>query len=374
MSDTPPIPGIALAGGSAPGAPIDLAYQGPPPDGSPSSFGRKRVYASDMILRSLAFASALVVVLMLASLLFVLGRSAMPSIKQYGAKFLISTTWRPNYRPGEAIRGPDGKYQRDKVTGRVMREKIPPEFGALPVIFGTAVSSGIALLFAVPLSFGAALYLVRIAPRYLAGPVSFLIEFLAAIPSIAYGIWGQFVLGPFLAHHVEPPLNNFFGKVPGLKWLHHDTVTGLDMFTAGMILGIMIIPIITAISRDVLRAVPRVQIEGTVALGATWWQSSFEMLRFSRSGLFGAIILGLARAAGETMAVTMVIGHGTKILGSPFAPSETMASLLANQFGNVENDLHRAALLEVALILLVMSLTFNILARWLVVGKTTRTA
>jgi len=146
------------------------------------------------------------------------------------------------------------------------------------------------------------------------------------------------------------------------------------MFAGGLILGIMIVPIITAVSRDVLRAVPRVQIEGTLALGATWWQSSREMIRYSRSGLFGAVILGLARAAGETMAVTMVIGNSMKIEASWFAPSQTMASLLSTQFGNPENDLHRSALLEVALILLVMSLLFNIIARILVVGGNARGA
>jgi phosphate transport system permease protein len=130
----------------------------------------------------------------------------------------------------------------------------------------------------------------------------------------------------------------------------------------------MILPIITAISRDVLRAVPRAQLEGTLALGATWWQSSFEMLQYSRSGLFGAVMLGLARAAGETMAITMVIGNNTQIRSSIFAPAQTMSSLLANEFAEANSDIHRAALAEVALILLIMSLLFNIIARWLVVG------
>jgi len=141
-----------------------------------------------------------------------------------------------------------------------------------------------------------------------------------------------------------------------------------------LILGIMILPIITAISRDVLRAVPRAQIEGTVALGATWWQSSREMIRYSRSGLFGAIMLGLGRAAGETMAVAMVIGNNNQIAPSVFAPAQTMSSLLANEFAEASGALHRAALFEVALVLLVMSLVFNVVARWLVVGKGGRSA
>jgi phosphate transport system permease protein len=146
------------------------------------------------------------------------------------------------------------------------------------------------------------------------------------------------------------------------------------MFAGSLVLAVMIVPIITAVSRDVLRAVPRAQVEGTVALGATWWQSSKEMLKFSRSGLFGAVMLGLARAAGETMAITMVIGNNNQIRASIFAPAQTMSSLLANEFAEASSDIHRAALTEVALILLLMSLAFNIVARYLVVGKQARTA
>jgi len=189
---------------------------------------------------------------------------------------------------------------------------------------------------------------VRIAPRLkIAAPVSFLIEFLAAIPSIAYGIWALFVLAPIL---------------------------GRNMLCGGLILAIMILPIVTAVSRDVLAAVPRAQIEGALALGATWWQSCREMLRYSRSGLFGAAMLGLARAAGETMAITMVIGNNNRIVPSLFAPAQTMSSLLANEFAEASLPLHRAALIEVALILLVMSLLFNVIARYLVVGVEARTA
>ncbi|HEX2973923.1 MAG TPA: ABC transporter permease subunit, partial [Tepidisphaeraceae bacterium] len=151
-------------------------------------------------------------------------------------------------------------------------------------------------------------------------------------------------------------------------------MTGRDMLCGGLILAIMIIPIITAVSRDVLQAVPRSQIEGSLALGATWWQSSREMLRYSRSGLFGAVMLGLARAAGETMAITMVIGNSNQIVASPFAPAQTMSSLLANEFAEASSPLHRSALIEVALILLVMSLAFNVIARYLVVGTEARTA
>jgi phosphate transport system permease protein len=273
-------------------------------------------------------------------------------------------------------------------NGEVVMRTIPPAFGALPAIYGTTVSSILALIFAVPLSFGTALFLVRLCPRWLSGPLSFLVEFLAAIPSIAYGMWGLFVLAPFLQHHVEPMIRSSVGWIPGVEsWLFTETatrggvavtralpLTGRDMFCGGLVLGIMILPIITAISRDVLRTVPRAQIEGTLALGATWWQSSWEMLKFSRSALFGAVMLGLARAAGETMAITMVIGNNNRINLSIFAPAQTMASLLANEFAEASTELHRAALSEVALILLLMSLLFNMTARWLVVGRNARSA
>ena len=290
---------------------------------------RSRVSA-DFCLRGLTRLSALAIIGMLASLLLVLTVAAMPSIRNYGWAFLTSTDWRPNVleRP---LRGPDGKLVRDE-DGEVVTETLHESFGALNVVYGTAVSSTIALVFAVPLSLGAAVFLVRVAPDKLVPPVSFLIEFLAAVPSIAYGIWGLFVLAPFLQQHVEPFLQSWLMDVPGFRWMFYDAaivagktvyrpypLTGRDMFCGGLVLAIMIVPIITAISRDVLRAVPRAQVEGTTALGATWWQSSKEMLKFSRSGLFGAVILGLARAAGETMAVAMVIGNNNQIEYSPFA-------------------------------------------------------
>jgi phosphate transport system permease protein len=321
---------------------------------------------------------AVIVLLMMGSLVFVLFHASFDSMKTFGAKFLVTSTWRPNELEVPK-KTPDGKTVKDS-DGEIVIETLPAQFGALPVIYGTAVSSGLALLFAVPLSLGAALFLIRIAPRYRPRlpngwqvPVdvwtSFLIEFLAAIPSIAYGLWGLFVLVPFMQKHIEPSLNWVFKHVPGLGFLHSDSLTGRDMLTGSLVLGIMIVPIITAVSRDVLRAVPQAQIEGSLALGATWWQSCKEMFRYSRSGLFGAIMLGLARAAGETMAVTMVIGNVTRINASPLAPAQTMSSLLANEFAEAQPGLHVSALLQVALILLVMSLAFNIVARQLVVGK-----
>jgi phosphate transport system permease protein len=347
---------------------------------APLAQRKRSVLETDRILGLLTRGSAICVVLMLALLVGVLAKASLPSVRAFGPGFVTSREWRPNEleRPAH---GPDGAVLME--DGEVVMETVPPAFGALPVIYGTVVSSVIALLFAVPLSLGAALFLVRIAPRFrVAGVISFLVEFLAAIPSIAFGIWGLFVLAPFLQGRVEPALKATLGHVPGLGWMFAQVVgegggatvrelalTGRDMFCGGLILGIMVLPIITAVSRDVLRAVPRAQIEGTLALGATWWQSCKAMLRYSRSGLFGAVMLGLARAAGETMAVTMVIGNNNQIVASPFAPAQTMSSLLANEFAEASTELHRAALLEVALILLVMSLLLNMVARFLVVGK-----
>jgi len=330
-------------------------------------------FNGDRLLALAARAAAFLIILMLLSLLAVLGKAAWPAFQQYGAKFVTGSTWRPNPLPGPPQKDAAGHVMRDE-DGELIMTEIQPVFGALPVIYGTAVSSAIGLVIAIPLSLGAALFLIRIAPRWMAGPVSFLIEFLAAIPSLAYGIWGVFMLVPFLQRYLEPALAAICLRVPGLHWVvlsNEGTPLafyGRDMLCGGLVLGIMVLPIITAVSRDVLAAVPAAQIEGTLALGATWWQSAKEMLRYSKSGLFGAVMLGLARAAGETMAVTMVIGNSMKISPSPLAPSQTMASLLANQFVEAA-DTHRAALEAVALLLLIMSLAFNIVARYLVVGR-----
>jgi phosphate transport system permease protein len=344
-----------------------------------SSRKRKGSFA-DPLLRWLATGAAVVILLMLAGLVGVLVTAAMPSIQRFGLDFFVTSEWRPNDLE-RTVRDAAGKIVRDE-DGNNVTETVPAVFGALPVIYGTAVSSVIALVLAVPLSFGGALFLVRIAPNWLVAPVSFLVEFLAAIPSIAYGIFGLFVLAPWLAA-MQPELAGWFADVPGLKWLFFQSLpdgrvvpipaAGRSMLCGGLILAVMIVPIITAISRDVLSNVPRAQVEGSLALGATWWQSCVEMLKYGRSALFGAVILGLARAAGETMAIAMVIGNSNQIEFSPFAAAQTMASLLASEFGEAQG-VHRGALVEVALILLMMSLAFNIVARYLVVGKESRSA
>jgi phosphate transport system permease protein len=340
---------------------------------------------TDVLMAGLARSGALSVIGMFVVLLVVLTYAAWPSIREFGWEFPLTSQWRPN-----ELQVPERDADGNIIykDGEPVTNTIPPAFGALPVIYGTTVSSILALVFAVPLSFGTALFLVRLSPRWLAAPVSALVEFLAAIPSIAYGMWALFVLAPLLQTYIEPAIRALVGWIPGIhRWLFTETsrqagetlthalpLTGRDMFCGGLVLAVMILPIITAISRDVLRSVPRGQLEGTLALGATWWQSSFEMLRYSRSALFGAVMLGLARAAGETMAVTMVIGNNSQIHPSFFAPAQTMSSLLANEFVEASTELHRAALIEVALILLVMSLLFNIVARWLVVGGNARSS
>jgi phosphate transport system permease protein len=344
-----------------------------PPLGEPGRSSRRPgIHWLDASFQWMTRISAIVILAMLAALLVVLVNSALPTIHRYGARFLASSDWRPNELE---VPKRDARGKLVIEDGEVVQEKVPPSFGSLPVIYGTGVSSALALLFAVPLSIGAALFLIRLAPARMRGIVSFLIEFLATIPSIAYGIWGLFVLAPLLQSHVEPGLQSLLQHVPGFHWLFVDTrgrplpLTGRDMFCGGLILAIMILPIITAISRDVLQAVPRAQIEGALALGATWWESVKVMLQYSKSGLFGAVMLGLARAAGETMAVTMVIGNNSQIQPSVFAPAQTMSSLLANEFSEAETMAHRSALVEVALILLVLSLAFNIVARLLFVGS-----
>jgi phosphate transport system permease protein len=349
---------------------------GPKPPARPRQrFVRQagRLLGGDGLLHYGSAAAGLLIIGMLLLLLAVLVLAARPAVMTFGYTFLTSTTWRPNALE-QPRRDANGYLIRD-ADGEVIMDTIPPTFGALAVIYGTTVSSIIALLLAVPVSFGAAVFLVRIAPDWLVPPVSFLVEFLAAIPSIAFGIWGLLILSPFLREYIERPLNTFFAAVPGLRLLALDgDPSGRDMFCGGIVLAIMIIPIITAISRDVLMNVPRAQVEGSIALGSTWWQSCMEMLKYSRSALFGAVMLGLARAAGETMAVTMVIGNHNAISASIFAPAQTMSSLLASEFADANDELQRSALAMVALILLVMSLSFNVVARWLVVGKNSRSA
>jgi len=238
-------------------------------------------------------------------------------------------------------------------------------FGAAPAVFGTLVSSAIALVIATPLAIGVAIFLSEFSPGWLRQPVGFLVDLLAAIPSVVYGLWGIFVLIPLLREHVMPFLRDtlHLGSTPFFS----GPAYGPSMLAAGVVLAIMALPYISAVSREVLMAVPRSQREAALALGATRW----EMIRdavvpYARSGIIGGIMLGLGRALGETMAVTMVIGNRPEISASLLAPGYTMASLIANEFSEATNDLHLSALMAVGAALFVITLIVNGVARWLV--------
>ena len=258
-----------------------------------------------------------------------------PAIKHFGFQFIVSSVWDP------------------------VRE----QFGALPVIFGTLCSSLLALLIAAPVSIGIALFLNELATAKLSSLAGFLIEMLAAIPSVVYGLWGVFVLAPFLRSVVEPFLSSILGFLP----IFTGPPYGVGMLAAGIILAIMIIPTISSICKEVFKAIPRAQREAAKALGASDWETMrLAVLKSSTNGIYSAIFLGLGRALGETMAVTMVIGNRAKIAASLFAPGQTMASVIANEYVEASSDLHLAALVEVGLILFVITLLVNAIARLIV--------
>ena len=242
-------------------------------------------------------------------------------------------------------------------------DPVSEKFGALPFIYGTVVSSLLALVIAVPLSVGVAVFTTEMCPKALRAPLSFFVELLAAIPSVIYGLWAMFVLVPMLSMYVEP----FLGKTLGWTGLFSGAPYGIGMLAAGIILAIMIIPIISSITREVLMVVPQHQREGVLALGATRWEMiRVGVLRNARAGILGGIILGLGRALGETMAVTMVIGNRPEIAKSLFAPGYTMASVLANEFSEATGDTYLSALIEIGLALFVVTIVVNALARLLV--------
>ena len=240
---------------------------------------------------------------------------------------------------------------------------VSEQFGALPFIYGTLVSSLVALIIAVPLSVGVAVFTTEMCPKALRGPLSFFVELLAAIPSVIYGVWAIFVLVPLLSGYVQP----FLADTLGWTGLFNGPKYGVGMLAAGIILAIMIIPIISSITREVLMVVPQHQREGVLALGATRWEMiRVGVLRNARAGIVGGIILGLGRALGETMAVTMVIGNNPQIAKSLFAPGYTMASVLANEFSEATGDLYLSSLIEIGLALFFVTIIVNALAQLLV--------
>ena len=242
-------------------------------------------------------------------------------------------------------------------------DPVNEQFGALPFIYGTVVSSILALIIAVPLAVGVAVFTTEMCPKALRGPLSFFVELLAAIPSIIYGLWAFFVLVPLLSGYIQP----FLAKTLGWTGFFSGPHYGISMLAAGIILAVMIIPIISSITREVLMVVPQQQREGVLALGATRWEMiRVGVLRNARAGIVGGIILGLGRALGETMAVTMVIGLRPDISKSLFAPASTMASVLANEFSEATGDKYLSALVEIGLALFLVTIIVNALARLLV--------
>jgi len=242
-------------------------------------------------------------------------------------------------------------------------DPVNEHFGALPFVYGTLMSSLLALVIAVPLSVGVAVFTTEMCPPRLRGPLSFFVELLAAIPSVIYGLWAIFVLVPLLSDHVEP----FLARSLGWTRMFDGPPLGIGMLAAGIILAIMIIPIIASITREVLMVVPQHQREAALALGATRWEMiRIGVLRNARAGIVGGIILGLGRALGETMAVTMVIGNSPDISRSLFAPGYTMASVLANEFAEATGNIHLSALVEIGLALFLVTIVVNTLARLLV--------
>jgi phosphate transport system permease protein len=240
---------------------------------------------------------------------------------------------------------------------------VEDQYGALPFVYGTVVSSILSLVIAVPLSIGVAVFTTEMCPKWLRGPLSFFTELLAAIPSVIYGLWAIFVLVPLLRTEVQP----FLAKTLGWTGLFSGPPFGIGMLAAGVVLAIMIIPIISSITREVLSVVPQHQREGVLALGATRWEMiRVGVLRNARAGIVGGIILGLGRALGETMAVTMVIGNRPEIAKSLFAPGYTMASVLANEFSEATGDLYLSALVEIGLALFLVTIVVNALARLMV--------
>jgi phosphate transport system permease protein len=295
----------------------------------------KKVLNGDFIFRGVTVLFAFSIILILLLMLYEMTHQSMPTIRKFGWNFITNSQW----------------------------DAVSEDFGALPFIYGSVVSSILALLLATPVSVGAAVFLTEITPKKIGGILSSLVELLAAIPSVIYGLWGVLVMAPWLQRTVEPYLIEHFGALPFFQGAPY----GVSMLAAVLILMIMIVPIITSITKEVLLAVPQIQREAAVALGATRWEMiRIAVLPYGRSGILGSVILGLGRAIGETMAVTMVIGNTPQISLSILNPAYTMPSVIANEFAEAASDMHSAALMEIGLILLGVTLIINILARFLV--------
>jgi phosphate transport system permease protein len=297
-----------------------------------------RLRLGDAVFRQLTRASALGVLILLSAVIFSLVKGSIPALQTFGFGFLFSERWNP----------------------------VTENFGALPAIYGTVITSSIAMLIAVPIGLMIAFFLTELCPQWLRRPIGTAIELLAGIPSIIYGIWGLFVFAPFLQQTLQPFLISTLGNVPGVGSLFAGPPYGIGMLTAGLILAIMVLPFVTAISRDVFEAVPAVLKEAAYGIGCTKWEVTRNVvLPYARVGVIGGIMLGLGRALGETMAVTFVIGNAHRISASILAPGTTISATIANEFTEAVGDLYTSALIALGLILFVITFIVLAIARYL---------
>jgi len=293
----------------------------------------QRLRLGDMVFRHLTRTAAITVLIILGGIIVSLVHGSWPALRTFGFSFFYETSWNP----------------------------VTEKFGAIAPIYGTVVTSVIAMLIAVPVGLFIALFLTELCPMWLRRPIGIAIELLAGIPSIIYGIWGLFVFAPFLQQYVQPFLISAFGNIPVLSTLFEGPPYGIGILTAGLILAIMVLPFITSISRDVFEAVPPVLKEAAYGLGCTTWEvARYVVLPFTRVGVIGGVMLGLGRALGETMAVTFVIGNAHRISGSILAPGTTISATIANEFTEAVGDLYTSSLIALGLILFVI--TFIVLA------------
>ena len=311
----------------------EIALRGIAPSGPSRAAVLKRLRLGDTAFRMLTCTAAITVLALLGGVMVALVSGAMPALRKFGINFVTTEVWNP----------------------------VTDTFGGLAPIYGTVVTSAIAMLIAVPIGLMIALFLTELCPRPLRRPIGIAIELLAGIPSIIYGIWGLFVFAPFLQQHVQPRLIDLFGNVPVLSTLFAGPPYGIGVLTASLILAIMVLPFITSISRDVFDAVPQVLKEAAYGVGCTTWEVFRNVVvPYTRVGLIGGVMLGLGRALGETMAVTFVIGNAHRISASLLAPGTTISATIANEFTEAVGDLYTSALIALGLILFVI--TFIVLA------------
>ena len=300
----------------------------------------------DWLFKNASLVAAASVMLLIIAIMVSLFMGALPALEKFGFHFIASKEWNP----------------------------VTENFGGLVAIFGTLVTSFIALLLALPLAFGIAVFITELAPPWLKQPIATAVELLAAIPSIIYGMWGLFIFAPWFGDNIQPWLTDHLGEVPIIGPLFQGPPMGIGMLTAGLILAIMVLPFISAMMRDVFEVVPPRLKESAYGLGATTWEVVFNVvLPYTRSGVVGASMLGLGRALGETMAVTFVIGNANQIYSSLFMPGTTISSTLANEFTEAVGDIYTSSLYALGLILFFITMLVLIIAKWLLV-KTERKA